>query len=93
MRIRRVFQRFSCILRAFCSNSLFSVLVRIRRAGYPIRHGFDVFASRYHMLVIGLGSMVVMNPKEATRIIAENSITDSDWQIGHTKIFLKVRCI
>lgn len=63
--------------------------IRIRRAGYPIRHAFDVFSARYHMLVIGLGSMVVSNPKEATKIIAENSISDSDWQIGHSKIFLK----
>ena len=42
------------------------------------------------MLVIGLGPMVVKNPKEATKIIAENVISDSDWQIGHSKIFLKV---
>eukprot|EP00112_Aurelia_sp_Birch-Aquarium-sp1_P015328 Seg339.1 transcript_id=Seg339.1/GoldUCD/mRNA.D3Y31 product=Myosin-VIIa protein_id=Seg339.1/GoldUCD/D3Y31 len=63
--------------------------IRIRRAGYPIRHAFDVFAARYHMLVIGLGHMVIENPREATKIIAINTISDSDWQIGHTKIFLK----
>ena len=68
----------------------FYIVNRIRRAGYPIRHCFDVFAARYHMLVIGLGPMVVTNPREATKIIAENAISDSDWQIGHSKIFLKV---
>lgn len=67
-----------------------SICNRIRRAGYPIRHSFDVFSARYHMLVIGLGSLVISNPKEATKIIAQNAISDSDWQIGHSKIFLKV---
>ncbi len=66
---------------------------RIRRAGYPIRHSFNIFASRYHMLVIGLGDLVSRSPKEATKIIALNAISDSDWQIGHNKIFLKVNMI
>ncbi len=65
------------------------LIFRIRRAGYPIRHSFKVFASRYHMLVIGLGDLTSRNPKEATKLIALNAISDSDWQIGHNKIFLK----
>ena len=63
--------------------------IRIRRAGYPIRHTFQGFVDRYHMLVRGLGAALRHDPKKAAAIIADNAISDKDWQIGHTKVFLK----
>lgn len=64
---------------------------RIRRAGYPIRHSFEAFVDRYHMLVRGLDGKMRAKHKETAHIIASHAISDKDWQLGHTKVFLKVR--
>ena len=41
------------------------------------------------MLVRNLGALR-NNQKEASRVIAANSLSDGDWQLGCTKVFLKV---
>lgn len=73
------------------SHTMYFYPCRIRRAGYPIRHAFQAFVDRYHMLVRGLSASMRNNSKEASRLIAKNAISDKDWQVGHTKIFLKVK--
>ena len=64
--------------------------IRIRREGYALREDHESFYNRFHLL---------LNPEEApegegithlVKILSERlSITDADWQIGHTKIFLR----
>uniref|UniRef100_A0AAY5KPM6 Myosin VIIAb n=1 Tax=Esox lucius TaxID=8010 RepID=A0AAY5KPM6_ESOLU len=57
--------------------------IRIRRAGYPIRYTFGEFVDRYRVLMPGV--------KPANRQVMEAVLgRDDDWQIGKTKIFLKV---
>lgn len=64
--------------------------IRIRREGYALREDHESFYNRFHLL---------LNPEEAAegegishlvKVLSERlSITDADWQIGHTKIFLR----
>lgn len=64
--------------------------IRIRREGYALREDHESFYNRFHLL---------LNPEEASegegishlvKVLSERlNITDADWQIGHTKIFLR----
>ncbi len=63
---------------------------RIRRLGYPIRHEYAEFVDRYYLLVKGMKAKEP-NPKEATSVIASLILPKEDWQLGKTKIFLKVQ--
>ncbi|XP_062852568.1 unconventional myosin-VIIb [Trichomycterus rosablanca] len=65
--------------------------IRIRKAGYPIRHTFQEFLDRYRVLL----SSAVCDPKtEIAKACCESicknvlSVGD-DWKIGKTKVFLK----
>lgn len=82
-----MFDRELCVRQLRYSGMMETI--RIRRAGYPIRHTFAAFVDRYHMLVRGLPAATRHKVKEASHIIAGNSISDKDWQLGHTKVFLK----
>ena len=62
--------------------------IQIRQAGYPIRHTFRAFFERYSMLVRG-SSALSDRPREAVKIIASHLLSDTDWQVGRSKIFLK----
>ncbi|PFX22115.1 unconventional myosin-VIIa-like isoform X2 [Stylophora pistillata] len=65
--------------------------IRIRKAGYPIRHTFKEFIDRYHMLSEGLArdALDFQGLKNAAVTIAKRLLVNSDWQVGKTKIFLK----
>ena len=72
---------------------ILNVLTRIRKAGYPIRHTYKEFMDRYYML--GTGAPPSAHGFDALKNRAE-TITKAvlgkgDWQMGKTKIFLKVR--
>ena len=68
-----------------------SVSTRIRRAGYPIRHTFNEFVDRYRVLYPGLVLSNITDFKSAAKKIGNRVLGDKrDWQIGHTKVFLKV---
>jgi myosin heavy subunit len=64
--------------------------IRIRREGYSHREDHRSFHQRYHLLLSskeaksgeGIGHLVKVLSKRL-------SLTDAEWQIGHTKIFLK----
>uniref|UniRef100_A0AAR2IPA7 Myosin VIIBa n=1 Tax=Pygocentrus nattereri TaxID=42514 RepID=A0AAR2IPA7_PYGNA len=64
--------------------------IRIRKAGYPIRHTFQEFLDRYRVLL----NSAVCDPKNV-RIACSESIcknvfsAEDDWEIGKTKVFLK----
>lgn len=88
-KLRNLFKHHNSSVRLAFKLNFF----RIRRAGYPIRHTFAAFVDRYHMLVRGLPAATRHKVKEASHIIAGNSISDKDWQLGHTKVFLKVKSL
>jgi myosin-7 len=65
-------------------------VVRIRRAGYPIRHSFEEFVERYRVLIPGLFLADVKDFKYTSKRICNRVMEGHDWQIGYTKVFLKV---
>ena len=67
-------------------------VLRIHRAGYPIRHDFAVFVERYRVLQPGLKMTDVTDFKYSARVLCNRVLGEAhDWQIGRTKVFLKVR--
>ncbi|XP_070213118.1 myosin-VIIa-like [Littorina saxatilis] len=63
--------------------------IRIRRAGYPIRHHFDTFVDRYRILVNGVGPSHKEDCRAASAKICKEVLQGADWQMGKTKVFLK----
>ncbi|KAH8375739.1 hypothetical protein KR093_008372, partial [Drosophila rubida] len=63
--------------------------IRIRRAGYPIRHGFREFVERYRFLIPGVPPAHRTDCQAATSRICSMVLGKSDYQLGHTKVFLK----
>ncbi|XP_062521649.1 myosin-VIIa-like [Corticium candelabrum] len=64
--------------------------IRIRRAGYPIRHSFSEFVDRYRVLVDGMkSSEYYPDKKGACKTILLKTLGEGLWQIGKTKVFLK----
>lgn len=80
-----MFDRELCVRQLRYSGMMETI--RIRRAGYPIRHTFEAFVNRYYMLVRNIRTLQ-NNLKEASRVIAANALS-GDWQLGRTKVFLK----
>ena len=65
--------------------------ISIRRKGYPIRHLFRDFVDRYRLLAPGIGpSHVEGDCRNAAEKICRTALTNQDYQIGKTKVFLKV---
>uniref|UniRef100_A0AAR2LJP9 Myosin VIIAa n=1 Tax=Pygocentrus nattereri TaxID=42514 RepID=A0AAR2LJP9_PYGNA len=76
-----LFDRELCVRQLRYSGMMETI--RIRRAGYPIRYTFVEFVDRYRVLMPGV--------KGTCQRIAEAVLgRDDDWQMGKTKIFLKV---
>ncbi|XP_071481715.1 myosin-VIIa-like [Diadema antillarum] len=63
--------------------------IRIRRAGYPIRHTFSEFIDRYRMLVPGIKPSAKEDCRAASKKICNVHLQGEDWQLGHKKVFLK----
>ncbi|XP_075992651.1 unconventional myosin-VIIa ck [Anticarsia gemmatalis] len=63
--------------------------IRIRRAGYPIRHSFKEFVERYRFLIPGVPPAHKTDCRAATAKICSQVLGKSDYQLGHTKVFLK----
>uniref|UniRef100_A0A3B1IXS3 Si:ch73-194h10.2 n=1 Tax=Astyanax mexicanus TaxID=7994 RepID=A0A3B1IXS3_ASTMX len=65
--------------------------IRIRKAGYPIRHTFQEFLDRYRVLL----NSTVCDPKtesakKCSESICQNTFSaEDDWKIGKTKVFFK----
>uniref|UniRef100_A0A8C8C4Q3 Myosin VIIAb n=1 Tax=Oncorhynchus tshawytscha TaxID=74940 RepID=A0A8C8C4Q3_ONCTS len=78
-----LFDRELCVRQLRYSGMMETI--RIRRAGYPIRYTFGEFVDRYRVLMPGV--------KPANRQVMEAVLgRDDDWEIGKTKIFLKLCC-
>ena len=65
--------------------------IRIRRAGYPIRHTFHDFVDRYRILGQGIGPAHKEDCRKASEKICSKVLAGLDYQMGRTKVFLKVR--
>nr|CAH8840255.1 unnamed protein product [Trichobilharzia regenti] len=65
--------------------------IRIRRAGYPIRHKFVEFIDRYHPIIINCMKNNIEG-KEMSRIVQEvcaSVLVNKDYCLGRSKIYLK----
>jgi myosin heavy subunit len=64
--------------------------IRIRREGYALREDHTSFYNRFCVL---LGSEYMEHDvgiEELVRVLSKRlSVTDADWQIGHSKIFMR----
>ena len=63
--------------------------IRIRRAGYPIRHTFMEFTERYRHLINGCPPAHKVDCQQATSKICSAVLGKADYQLGRTKVFLK----
>jgi myosin-7 len=67
--------------------------IRIRRAGYPIRHSYPDFVDRYRFLIDGVKPSHKENCPDASARICKAVLGSvgphSDYQLGKTKVFLK----
>jgi len=82
------FDRVLCLRQLRYSGMMETI--RIRRAGYPIRHLFTDFVERYRLLVHGVGPPHLEDCHAATLKICQTVLGGSDFQLGRTKVFLKV---
>ena len=65
--------------------------ISIRRKGYPIRHLFRDFVDRYRLLAPGIGpSHCEGDCRSAAEKICKAVLVKEDYQIGKSKVFLKV---
>ena len=63
--------------------------IRIRRAGYPIRHSYPDFVDRYRFLIDGVKPSHKEDCKAASTRICQAVLGTADYQLGKTKVFLK----
>ena len=71
--------------------------VRIRREGYPVRTAFRSLAEKYEVIIRALGFnwKPGVNDREACEVILNHVFgrgSDSEWQIGNSKCFLRDHC-
>uniref|UniRef100_A0A8C1WV52 Myosin VIIAb n=1 Tax=Cyprinus carpio TaxID=7962 RepID=A0A8C1WV52_CYPCA len=81
-----MFDRGLCVRQLRYSGMMETI--RIRRAGYPIRYTFAEFVDRYRVLMPGVKPEDLRATSQ--RIVVSVLQRDGGWQIGKTKIFLKV---
>lgn len=91
MKIPNNFDRLLCTRQLRYSGMMETI--RIRKAGYPIRHTFGQFINRYRLLnssiaAAGQGDDASNACKLATIVLGESS-NEGGWQKGLTKIFIK----
>ncbi|XP_048055664.1 unconventional myosin-VIIa [Megalobrama amblycephala] len=83
-----LFDRELCIRQLRYSGMMETI--RIRKAGYPIRHTFDEFLERYRVLLrSSVCDPKTESAKKCSESICENVLNEDDWKIGKTKVFLK----
>ncbi|CAB3368903.1 Hypothetical predicted protein [Cloeon dipterum] len=79
--------------RALCCRQLrysgMMETIRIRKAGYPIRHAFKEFVERYRILVPGIQHSAKADWKHLAGKICQAILGKVDFQLGKTKVFLK----
>ena len=64
--------------------------IRIRREGYSLREGHESFHRRFHLLLSTDEAKQGEGIQHLVKVLSNRlQLTDAEWQIGHTKIFLK----
>ena len=64
--------------------------IRIRREGYALREEHEEFYRRFHLLLTSTEAREGNGIGHLVKILSKRwSLTDEEWQIGHSKIFLK----
>ncbi|CAG0892124.1 unnamed protein product [Darwinula stevensoni] len=64
--------------------------IRIRRAGYPIRHTYKEFVDRYRFLISRIPPSHKVDCRDATSRICQAVLGQrADYQLGKSKVFLK----
>ena len=64
--------------------------IRIRREGYALREEHESFHRRFHLLLSSEEAKKGDGISHLVKILSKRlKLTDAEWQIGHTKIFLK----
>jgi myosin-7 len=86
-----VFDRLLCTRQLRYSGMMETI--RIRKAGYPIRHTFKMFLQRYRLLDPSVPAPGAGDDKANAEQLAMKILGDSQdgalWQMGLSKIFLK----
>eukprot|EP00050_Salpingoeca_kvevrii_P001267 m.166190 g.166190 ORF g.166190 m.166190 type:complete len:2194 (-) comp10335_c1_seq21:224-6805(-) len=82
-----VFDRLLCTRQLRYSGMMETI--RIRKAGYPIRHTFAEFLKRYRLLDPSVAAAGVGDDKENCRILCNSVLPGANFQLGLTKVFLK----
>ncbi|XP_050389741.1 myosin-VIIa [Patella vulgata] len=83
----KIFDRELCCKQLRYSGMMETI--RIRRAGYPIRHTFNEFVERYRLLCAGIGPAHKEDCRAASLKICQAVLKNTDYQLGKTKVFLK----
>lgn len=66
-------------------------IVRIRREGYPIHVPAQEFLNKYQCLTAKDPDPLPSEPKKAAAVILKSlQLPETEWQIGKTKIFLRI---
>lgn len=64
--------------------------IRIRREGYSLREDHQSFYNRFSVLLSADDLKEGIGIDQLVKVISKRlSVTDADWQIGHSKIFLR----
>jgi len=64
--------------------------IRIRREGYALREEHESFYKRFHLLLSSAEAKKGDGISHLVKVLSKRlNLTDAEWQIGHTKIFLK----
>ncbi|KAL7538744.1 hypothetical protein ACHAXR_012350 [Thalassiosira sp. AJA248-18] len=64
--------------------------IRIRREGYALREEHESFHRRFHLLLSTEEAKKGDGISHLVKVLSKRlKLTDAEWQIGHTKIFLK----
>lgn len=64
--------------------------IRIRREGYALREEHESFYKRFHLLLSSSEAKKGDGISHLVKVLSKRlNLTDAEWQIGHTKIFLK----
>ncbi|XP_014679552.1 PREDICTED: myosin-VIIa-like, partial [Priapulus caudatus] len=75
-----MFDRELCVRQLRYSGMMETI--RIRRAGYPIRHTFKEFVDRYRLLLAGVPPSHRCDCRVATTSIAAAVLGSTDYQLG-----------
>jgi myosin heavy subunit len=64
--------------------------IRIRREGYALREEHEEFYRRFHLLLSSTEAAQGNDIGHLVKVLSKRwNLTDEEWQIGHSKIFLK----